>query len=95
MDFTQYKSEGTSLLCIALKALDPVESDRSEEEPGEATGAVWIFLYGPKKSHVRMACVSRTHFFIFGSAFRYTRSIFTDFFHRDPRDPSGRYDYLT
>ena len=27
-----------------------------------------------------MACVSRTHFFIFGSAFRYTRSIVTDFF---------------
>ncbi len=46
MDFTQYKEARCLLSYIALKALDPVESER---EPGEATGAVWIFYTAPKR----------------------------------------------
>ena len=49
VDFTQYKEARCLLSYIALKALDPVESERSEEESGEATGAVWIFYTAPKR----------------------------------------------
>ena len=47
VDFTQFEEARCLLSYIALKALDPVESERGEEASGEATGAVWIFLYGP------------------------------------------------
>ena len=46
MDFTQFEEARCLLSYIALKALDPVESER---EPGEATGAVWIFYTAPKR----------------------------------------------
>lgn len=49
VDFTQYKEARCLLSYIALKALDPVESERGEEEPGEATGAVWIFYTASKR----------------------------------------------
>jgi hypothetical protein len=47
VDFTQFEEARCLLSYIALKALDPVESERSEEESGEATGAVWIFYTAP------------------------------------------------
>jgi hypothetical protein len=49
VDFTQFEEARCLLSYIALKALDPVESERGEEEPGEATGAVWIFYTAPKR----------------------------------------------